>query len=417
MATHPSKDITASEGDELAGKNIVLCITGSVAAIKSPEIARCLMRHGANVYAVMTKMSQLIIHPFVMEWATGNPVVTELTGKIEHVALIGERAKKADLVLVAPATANTISKIACGIDDTPVTSTVSTAFGSRSPIIIVPAMHESMYNHPIVTENTRKLKHLGVEFVEPRIEEGKAKIAEPEEIANAVTRRLTARKSLSGKRVLVTAGPTVEHIDPIRVITNISSGKMGIAVAEEAIDRGAETTLIYGLGRATPPSNAHLISVETTDQMCKAVIDELKSKQYDIVIGVAAAGDWTPVKAFERKVSTHARKSLGLNLVHTKKIINEVKRIRPDIFLVAFRAEYGVSEKKLVDSAYEELRAARADLVVANDVSERRAGFGKDTNEVLIVDKRKRVIHVPMSSKREVARRIFEVIKEKRPPK
>jgi len=147
LKDHPSKDIIGTKGDELKGRRIVLCVTGSVAAVKSPEIARELMRHGAEVYSVMTEMAQKIIHPNLMEWATGNPVVTALSGKVEHVALAGDRKWKADLVLVAPATANTISKIACGIDDTPVTSVVSAAFGSNIPIIIVPAMHESMYRH------------------------------------------------------------------------------------------------------------------------------------------------------------------------------------------------------------------------------------------------------------------------------
>ncbi len=417
MDTHPSKDITGSEGNELKERNVVLCVSGSVAVIKSPEIARCLMRHGANVFAVMTKMSQLIIHPFVMEWATGNPVVTELTGKIEHVTLVGERAEKADLVLVAPATANTISKIACGIDDTPVTSTVSTAFGSKTPLVIVPAMHESMYNHPIVTENIQKLKDLGVEFVEPRIEEGKAKIAEPEEIANRVILRLTAKKDFSGKRVLVTAGATVEHIDPIRVITNMSSGKMGTAVTEEALIRGAETTLIYGAGRAAPPKGARMIPVETTAEMCRAVVDELKSRRYDIVVAVAAAGDWTPEEHFKQKVSTHSRQSLTLKLVPTKKIINEVKKARPTVFLVAFRAEHAVSRKELVDSAFEELKTAKADLVVANDVSKKGAGFNGDTSEVLIIDRQKRITNVPLTTKREIARRIFDIIKAKTRPK
>lgn len=149
MNEHPSKDIVGTKGNELNGMCIVLCITGSVAAVECPEIARSLMRHGAEVFTVMSPMSRTIIHPFLMEWATGNTVITELTGKIEHVALAGDHPQTADLVLVAPATANSISKIACGIDDTTVTSVVSTAFGSCTPMIIVPAMHATMYRHPI----------------------------------------------------------------------------------------------------------------------------------------------------------------------------------------------------------------------------------------------------------------------------
>jgi len=197
LFVHPSKNIVQTKGRELKDKRIVLCITGSVAAVECPKIARTLMRYGAEVFSVMSPMSQRIIHPYLMEWATGNTVVKELTGKIEHVALVGECPEKADLVLVAPATANTISKIACGIDDTPVTSVVSTAFGSKTPIIVVPAMHESMYNHPILTENIKKLKEFGIGFVGPRIEEGKAKIAETEEIVNAVLRKLVVKQDFA----------------------------------------------------------------------------------------------------------------------------------------------------------------------------------------------------------------------------
>jgi len=417
LSVHPSKDIVGTKGKELKDKRIVLCITGSVAAVQCSEIARTLMRHGAEVFAVMSPMAQKIIHPYLMDWATGNAVVTELTGKIEHIALVGEHPKKADLVLVAPATANTISKIACGIDDTTVTSVVSTAFGSNTPIIIVPAMHQSMYNHPLLTENIEKLKALGVEFVGPRIEEGKAKIAEIKEIANAVIRKLSVKQDFSGLRVLVTAGPTVEYLDPIRVITNRSSGKMGVSIAEEALDRGAEVTVVYGLGRATPPLDAHVISVETTEQMREAVISELKSKKYDVLIAVAAAADWTVKKPFSYKVSTHKLDSLDLKLKPTKKIIDHVKKVSPKTFIVAFRAEYKLSKKDLVESAYKRLLQANADLIVVNDVGKKGAGFGTETNEIFIVDREKKVVHVPLALKREVARKILDVVNEKIKPK
>jgi len=406
-----------TKGKELKDKRIVMCITGSVAAVQCSEIARTLMRHGAEVFAVMSPMAQKIIHPYLMEWATGNAVATELTGKIEHVVLVGEHPKKADLVLVAPATANTISKIACGIDDTTVTSVVSTAFGSKIPIIVIPAMHESMYNHPILTENIEKLKALGIEFVGPRIEEGKAKIAVIKEIINAVMRKIAVKQDFSVLRVLVTAGPTVEYIDPIRVITNRSSGKMGVAIVEEALDRGAEVTLVYGLGKATPPSDACVISVETTEQMREALISELKSKKYDVVIAVAAAADWTLEKPYSRKVSTHKLHSLDLKLKPTKKIIDYVKKVSPKIFLVAFRAEYKLSKKDLIESAYKKLLEANADLIVVNDVGKKDVGFGTETNEAFIVDVKKKIVHVPLAPKREVARKILDVVNEKIKPK
>ncbi|KPV64080.1 MAG: bifunctional phosphopantothenoylcysteine decarboxylase/phosphopantothenate synthase [Candidatus Bathyarchaeota archaeon BA2] len=411
--THPSKDIIGSKSRLLKGRNIALCVTGSVAAVKCPEIARELMRQGAEVYTVMSSMAQKIIHPYLMEWATGNHVVTELTGKIEHVMLVGEGPDKADLVLVAPATANTISKIACGIDDTTVTSLVSTAFGSGTPIMIVPAMHESMYRHPVVTENIRKLQSLGVEFVGPRIEEGKAKMAETKEIVEAVIRKLTVKKDLAKRKVLVTAGPTLEHIDPVRVITNKSSGKMGVAVVEEALSRGAEVTLVYGPGTAVPPKEAKEISVVTSQEMYEAVVSELKSKKYDIAIAVAAVADWTPEEQYEYKVPTSTEPELTVKLKPTPKIIDAVKKISPDTFLVAFRAEYNLSDEELVQSAYERLKKAKADLIAANDTERKGTGFGYDANEVFIVDANKKVVHVPLAKKREVAKHLFDVIVDK----
>jgi len=417
LSTHPSKRIMGTEGRELKGKRIVLCITGSVAAVQSPEIARALMRRGSDVFVVMSPMAGKIIHPYLMEWATGNEVITELTGKIEHVALVGEHSLRVDLVLVAPATANTISKIACGIDDTTVTSVASTAFGSNCPMIIVPAMHESMYNHPILTKNIKELKALGVEFVGPRVEEGKAKIAKTKEIVNAVIHKLVSGQDFSGLKVLITAGATVEHIDPIRVVTNRSSGKMGVAITEEALSRGAEVTLVYGTGTEAPPSRAHLLTVETTEQMYDAVVSELKSKRYDVVIAVAAAADWTPEKQYSYKVSSHDLHSLELKLKPTAKIINSVKKVSPRTLLVAFRAEYKLPKKELIDSAYKRLLEAKADLIVVNDVGKKGVGFGTDTNEVFIIDKKKNIMHVQLAKKREVARKILDVIKDRIKPK
>ena len=416
MSTHPSKNIMGTEGKELKGKRIVLCITGSVAAVQSPEIARALMRHGAEIFAVMSPMSQKIIHPYLMEWATGNIVTTELTGKIEHVALVGEHSLKADLVLVAPATANTISKIACGIDDTTVTSVASTALGSKCPIIIVPAMHESMYNHPMLAENMTELKGLGVQFIGPRIEETKAKIAETKEIVDAIICRFTIKQDFAGLKVLVTAGATIEHIDPVRVLTNKSSGKMGVAIAEEALSRGAEVTLIYGSGSAAAPSKANVISVETTRQMHEAVVSELKSKKYDVAIAVAAAADWTPEKPYTYKVSTHKLDSLSLKLKPTVKIIESVKEVSPRTLLVAFRAEYKIPPKQLIESAYQRLIETNADLIVANDVGKKGTEIGNDTNEVFILDKKKTVLHVHLARKREVAKKILDVINSKIKP-
>jgi phosphopantothenoylcysteine decarboxylase/phosphopantothenate--cysteine ligase len=410
---HPSKDILETKGTKLKGKRVVLCVTGSVAAVQCPEIARELMRRGAEVFTVMSPMAQKIIHPYLMEWATGNPVVTELTGKIEHVALAGQHSSKADLVLVAPATANTISKVAAGIDDTPVTSVVSTAFGSKTPLIIVPAMHESMYPHPILKENIEKLKGLGVEFVKPRIEEGKAKIAETKTIVEAVIRRLSAQRDLAGMKVLITAGPTREYIDPVRVITNKSTGLMGIEVAKEARLRGAEVTLIYGPGAVSPPEEAKIIRVETTKEMYKVAVSELKAQKYDVMIATAAVADWTPKRRYSYKVPTRRTYTFNVKLEPTPKIIDVVKQISPKTFLVAFKAEYNVSNEELVKRAFKKLKEARADLIVANDVAREGVGFGTQTNEIFIIDEKEKVIHVPLTTKREAARKLLDIIAKK----
>lgn len=412
MEAHPSKDILGSKGSELKGKKIILCITGSVAAVKSPEIARELMRHGAEVYAVMSPMAQKIIHPNLMEWATGNPVVTELTGKIEHVALVSDIVGRADLILVAPATANTIGKIACGIDDTPVTSVVAVALGLGLPVMVAPAMHESMYRHPIVAGNIERLRSVGVEFIGPRIEEGRAKIADTEEIINAVIWKLVYPKDLAGRRILVTAGSTIERIDPIRIITNRSSGKMGVAIAEEAVRRGAEVTLIYGFGIAPPPAGVRLMRVESTLEMHNAVMEELRGRDYDAVIAAAAVADFAPEEPAEYKISTRTKPKLTLRLKPTPKIISAIKRVKPDIFLVAFKADYKVSDEGLVESAYRTLQEANADLIVANDVGRPGAGFGSDTNEVFLVNAKREVIHIPLTTKREIAKRLLDIVSQ-----
>ena len=276
---HSSKGIIGTKSKELAGKRIILCITGSVAAIKSPEIARDLMRRGADVYAVMSKSALHIIHPDMVEWATGNPVVTELTGQIEHVLYAGEHPLRADLILVAPSTANTIGKVACGIDDSPVTTTLTTGIGAGIPVIIAPAMHASMYKHSIVIENIEKLQRHGINVLMPRFEEGKAKIPGTAEIVHAVVAKLNVKRDLIGKRVLVTGGPTRAYLDAFRYITNPSSGKMGVALAQNALDRGAEVTLVYGPGSAKPPVGVKVVNIVGTDDMLVAVQYELGSKK------------------------------------------------------------------------------------------------------------------------------------------
>jgi len=289
---HTSKEIIGTKTNELRDKKIILCITGSVAAIKSTEIARELMRRGADVYAVITKAAHQIIHPDMVEWATGNPVVTELTGQIEHVTYAGEHSQHADLILVAPSTANTIGKVASGIDDTPVTTTLTTGIGAGIPVIIAPAMHASMYKHQIVNENIKKLQNIGIQVLLPRFEEGKAKIPGTTEIVQAVIDKLTLPQDLTGKHILITAGPTRAYLDAFRYITNPSSGKMGMALAQNALDRGAKVTLVYGPGTAIPPAQAKVIPIISTEEMLEAVQKTLKVEKIDAAILSAAAADY-----------------------------------------------------------------------------------------------------------------------------
>ena len=372
------------------------------------------MRHGADVYPVMSHLTEKMVGSDLLEWATGNPVVKELTGKLEHLALAGKSTGHVDLVLIAPATANTIGKLASGIDDTPVTTVAATAIGSKIPVLIAPAMHEPLYDHPIAQENIARLKKIGVEFIEPEIVEGKAKIATTAKIVQSVIARLSSQLSsrprdLEGHRVLVTAGPTIEHLDPVRVITNRSSGKMGVAIAEEAWSRGAETTLILGPGSVTPPPSVKTVRVETTEQMLDATLRELKREKHDLVLAAAAPSDYRPSKPADHKLSTRKEKTVEVELEATPKIIREIRHASPKSFIVAFKTDYGVSNEELVNEAFEILGEKNADLVAANDVSFEGVGFQADTNELFVVDERKKVTHIALAPKREVARQLLDI--------
>ncbi|AEK72091.1 bifunctional phosphopantothenoylcysteine decarboxylase/phosphopantothenate synthase [Thermococcus sp. 4557] len=397
---HHVKLIHATKSRKLVGKKIVLAIPGSIAAVECVKLARELIRHGAEVHAVMSESATKIIHPYAMEFATGNPVVTEITGFIEHVELAGEHENKADLILVCPATANTIGKIACGIDDTPVTTVVTTAF-AHTPIMIAPAMHSTMYEHPIVVENIEKLKRLGVEFIGPRFEEGKAKVATTDEIVYRVIKKLHP-KTLEGKRVLVTAGATREYLDPIRYITNASSGKMGVAIAEEAEFRGAEVTLIRTKG-SVPSFVENQIEVETVEEMLQAIESELKAKKYDIVILAAAVSDFRVKERASVKIKSG--KTLTLELEPTPKIIDRIKELQPGAFLVGFKAETGLSEEELINAARKQIERAGSDLVVANTLK----AFGSEENEVILVG-RDSVKKLPRMDKRELAGKLWDEI-------
>lgn len=381
---------------------IALCVTGSIAAIKAAELARELSRYSFNVKCFMSDEACRIIHPNTMEFATGGEVLVELTGELEHV-----KFAKSDLILVAPATANVISKFAYKIADNPINTLLITAFGYQTPIIMVPSMNYSMYK--TISENINKLKEEGIVFVKPKIEEGKAKFPDINDIVLYVLRE-TSKGELSGKKVLVSAGATFERIDPIRGITNKSSGKMGVEIAKEAFTRGADVMLIHGDITADVPRALKTVKVESTsdmyDEVKKSVVDQ------DIFISVAAVSDFSVQKPFHEELSKiSSGEDVTLKLVRTPKIINYVKKINPKIFLVGFKAEYDVSDEELIESASQKMKESGADLMVANDVAREGAGFGSDKNEVILIDDE--VIKIPLSPKREIAKRIFDRIVEK----
>jgi len=407
-----SQDIAGIDGGEIEGKKIVLCITGSVAAYRAIDLARQLIRHGADVYPVMSKIvASTLLTPDMMRWATGNNVVTKITGSLEHIALANYNMS--DLIVVYPCTANTIGKIANGINDTAVTSVLSVALGSRIPIIIAPAMHESMYDNRLIQENIQRVKDQGVDFLQPIITEGKAKVVSPEQILKSIINKFTkfTESFFYGKNILVTAGGTIEYIDPIRVITNLSSGKMGNIIAEEALRLGAKVTLVYGHGTYNPKSspNLNIIRVNTSREMYNIVMSELSLKRYDIAVLSAAVADFTPERKSIKKTTTGTGKVL-LTLSPTRKIINKVKHISKQTFLVGFKAECDVSDTNIIERAYRKLKECKGDLIVANDVGRKDSEIGSDNNEVFVIDKHKNILHLPTQNKFSIARNLLNII-------
>lgn len=409
---HPSKGLIPSEG-RLKGRSIVLAVTGSIAIIQAPELARRLMRLGAEVYPVMSQAAQSMLSPQILEWATGNKPVTEITGAVENIAAtLGLENAQVDLVLVAPATANTVSKLAYGVNDSPVTGFALAALGAGIPVLLAPAMHRQLMANPPVKESLERAGRLGFKLIPPEMEEGKAKLASLNRIVDAVVRELTPQ-TLKGRRVMVTAGPTREPLDPIRVVTNRSSGRMGVALAREAWLRGGEVTLIYGPGRVSPPADIQTVHVETAREMFDAALAELRRRRYDVFIGAAAVADYTPEKPASGKISTAEVKELNVRFKATPKLVDEVKRVSPETLLVAFKAEWQVSDEELVRRALAKLEASRADLVVANDVSRPGAGFGGETFEALVVDSSGVAARLVNVSKEEAAQAILNLVEER----
>ncbi|SMH71997.1 bifunctional phosphopantothenoylcysteine decarboxylase/phosphopantothenate--cysteine ligase CoaBC [Candidatus Nitrosotalea okcheonensis] len=378
---HPSLDIVSSDGTGLAGKKIILCISGSVAAYKSIELARLLMRHGADVICVASKAATDLIKPSYFKWATGNQVITKLTGDLEHIKVADY--KQSDLIIVYPCTANTLGKLANGIDDTPISTVLSVGLGSKIPIIIALAMHQAMYENPAVINNVEFLKNK-VDFISPKFIEGKAKAAEPEEILDLILQKFGLSPVLKGKKVLITAGPTIEYIDPVRVITNQSTGKTGVLLASEFVSAGCQVTLIYGPGTEAPPKGAKLIRVQTSGEMGGALRKEMRQK-WDIIILAAAISDYTPEKPHRAKINSDLLR-ISLKLKRVPKMINDVKKIQRDVFLVGFKAEANIPKRDLINKAREKIVQSDCDLVIANDIGTKRYRKNPDYNNVISVD-------------------------------
>lgn len=356
----------------LEGVNVALCVTGSIAAVRTVELVHELRRCGATVRTVMTESAQQIIHPWALEFATDRPVVTEITGSVEHVELCGHDGW-ADVLLIAPTTANTIGKIAAAIDDTPVTTCVTTALGTDVPIVVAPAMHKPMYDHPGVLEAIERVESWGVTFADPRIEEGKAKIASDDSIVLSVARQ-TGSDPLSGKQIIVTSGATAERIDPVRTITNRASGRTGRAIARACYVRGGEVTVVHN---GADVSYATVEHAESTSEMIDAV--ERHAPTADALVSAAALSDYT-VETRSEKI--RSGQELTIDLEPTPKLIDTVRDGHPDLPIVGFKLEPGGDDEDLIEAARGPLNRADLSFVVANDTNV----LGAQRTRALLVD-------------------------------
>jgi phosphopantothenoylcysteine decarboxylase/phosphopantothenate--cysteine ligase len=363
---HPANHLRGSKSEKLTGRKIVLGVTGSIAAVECVKLCHELIRNGADVHVVMSKDAQTIVHPWALEFASGKPVTTQIDGSVQHVSLCGDVPDRADLLLIAPATANTISKMAYGIDDTPVTTCATTAIGGGMPVMVVPAMHGSMIAHKIVLENIEKLKRLGVTFLMPRMEESKAKMPSTDYIVSSVM-AVVGKRNLVGKKVLVIAGSTEEPVDDIRVVTNRSSGETGVELARAAYERGASVELWMGRCETQLPDYIKTSRFTSFESLAKMT----KKLRHDIVFFPAAVSDYSPKKVDGKIPSDKA--SLSLTLKKNPKLIDKMR----GRLVVGFKAQAKMNDDALVKSASELLKRAKCALVVANSVENVKRGKTK----------------------------------------
>jgi len=367
----------------LQGKTIVIGVSGGIAAYKAVDIVSRMVKQGAKVRVIMTKAACELVRPITFQSITHQPVATEMFSEpanwnIQHIDL----ATEADLILVAPATYNIIGKVASGIADDLLTTTIS---ATKAPVLFAPAMNTRMYENPILQANLRKLQEMDYSFIEPEVgrlaegSSGKGRLADNEIIIEEVIRALTP-KDLAGMRLLVTAGPTQEFIDPVRVLTNPSSGKMGYAIVQAALRRGAQVTLITGPTHLKSPWGLNeLVRISTTSEMLEAVVK--RCLDHDVIIKAAAPMDFRPKETFKMKVKKEEKKELVLALERNEDILEAIGREKGDRILVGFAAE----TENIVANAQEKLKRKYLDFIVANDVSAEGSGFGVDTNQATLV--------------------------------
>ena len=377
---HPSKIIKGTKSKKLEGKKIILGITSSIACVECVKLARELIRYGAEVIAVMTKEACRILAPMAMEFATGNKVITELSGEVEHIN------HEADLLLIAPCTANTISKIALGIADNALT-TFAIAFDKK--ILIAPSMHLSMYENEFLKENIERCKQKGIEFIEPKIEENKAKMASIEKIVMEVIKQFGDKK---GKRILIIGGATYEKIDDVRVITNLSSGRMAKALAKEAYERGADVEVWASFETDYTKSK----KFECVADLIK-LIEECKDK-YDCIINCAAISDFIVEK---KKGKISSEKEIEIKLKPAPKINPMLKKIGNKI--IAFKLEE--NKEKAIEKAKELLKKQNLDFVIANTIE----SMGKEYAKIWIVGK-EGLIGEAEGKKEKIAKHIIDLI-------
>jgi phosphopantothenoylcysteine decarboxylase/phosphopantothenate--cysteine ligase len=391
----------------LKDKKIILGITGGIAAYKACDVVRRLKKLGAQVIVVMTENAQKFITPLTFETLSGNEVVTETFPErrfvgVRHVDL----ASWADLILIAPATANIIGKIRSGIADDILTTIV---ISSKASVLIAPAMNVNMYENPIFQENLSCLEKLGYRFVGPEVGElasgivGKGRMSEPGIIVDEVVKILTYKRDLEGKSILVTAGRTEEPLDPIRYLSNRSSGKMGYAIAQEAYERGAKVTLISGPSNLPPPSGLNFIPVQTAKQMLSAVRSSFRKT--DALIMSAAVSDFSPAVISKEKIKKGEEEIL-LELKPTVDILKEMGKQKKQKLLIGFSLE----TEDEIKNAKKKLAEKNLDLIVVNNPNVPGAGFEVDTNQVTLIDKQGKIEKLPVLSKKVVAGKILDKV-------